>query len=95
LSQGPRRTIVGQWLEENGQIVGDQECRLIDQLVADHLVKRGSRDAGWTELYHDPSDGSYWELTYPQSHMHGGGPPTLTQITDEEVQTLYGTLKPD
>ncbi|MCP5251672.1 MAG: hypothetical protein H6939_08145 [Burkholderiales bacterium] len=32
---------------------------------------------------------SYWELTYPKSHMHGGGPPTLQRISKDEVYYRY------
>jgi len=33
--------------------------------------------------------GSDWELAYPHTEMHGGGPPVLTRLSLEQVQTLY------
>jgi len=49
------------------------------------------RDAGgWDILYRDPQDGRYWELIYPRSHMHGGGPPELRCLTPEETEKKYG-----
>ena len=59
-------------------------------MVDEHLVQLDQREGGWTILYQDPSDGRFWELTYPESQMHGGGPPTLTELATEEVEGLYG-----
>jgi hypothetical protein len=94
MSTSPPRRIVGEWLEKDGQVVANQECRIIQHLIADHFVRAGSREGGWTALFRDPTDGSLWELTYPHSERHGGGPPTLTQLTDQEARELYGHLPP-
>jgi hypothetical protein len=74
-----RKVIVGRWEEKDGQVVANQECRIIQHLIAEHLIKIGQRDGGWTNLYFDPTNGIFWEGTYPMSHMHGGGPPLLRQ----------------
>ncbi len=87
-----QRTIVGRWLEENGKVVASQECTIIDHLTKYHLIKVGERDSGWTQLFFDPVDGSYWERTYPQGHLQGGGTPMLTSLSTEEVRTLYGQV---
>lgn len=52
-------------------------------------IKIGTADDGWSILYQDKEDGRYWELTYPESGMHGGGPPTLTWLKFEEVEKKY------
>jgi hypothetical protein len=44
----------------------------------------------WQRLYKDPSDGRLWELTYPRSQMHGGGPRRLRVITPDEAASVYG-----
>ena len=41
-------------------------------------------------LYRDPGDGRYWELAYPNGEMHGGGPPSLIMLTEQEAKTKYG-----
>ncbi|GHT84102.1 hypothetical protein FACS18947_1060 [Bacteroidia bacterium] len=46
-------------------------------------------DAGWEMLYIDPHDKRLWELTYPKSEMHGGGPPMLRYITEENAKIKY------
>ncbi|GHT09378.1 hypothetical protein FACS189426_07610 [Bacteroidia bacterium] len=46
-------------------------------------------DAGWEMLYIGPHDKRLWELTYPKSEMHGGGPPMLRYITEENPKIKY------
>lgn len=46
-------------------------------------------DDGWEKLYQDSDDLRYWELTYPRSEWHGGGPPLLRYLTDEEAIARY------
>jgi hypothetical protein len=86
------RQYVGAWIEKNGTVVGNDQCEIIDHLVKHHLQRVGEREDGWTILYLDPRDDTFWERTYPQGEMHGGGPPTLTELSEEEVQSLYGTV---
>jgi hypothetical protein len=40
-------------------------------------------------LYVDPTDGRYWELTYPQGDMQGGGPPQIRVVSEEDAQARY------
>jgi hypothetical protein len=30
-----------------------------------------------------------WELTYPQSYLHGGGPPALYKIDENEAHKKF------
>jgi hypothetical protein len=62
----------------------------MDHLIAHDLVEIGTADAGWSTLYQDPEDGRYWELTYPMSDMHGGGPRSLTLVSDAVAAQKYG-----
>lgn len=87
--------IVGKWLKVSGKVRGDQACRIIAHLVENHLILVGEREGAWTKLYLDPMTGRYWEHTYPQSYMHGAGPPALTSISKERVQELYGRVPTD
>jgi hypothetical protein len=72
--------IRGEWIELGGRTQADENCHRIEQLTGGYLKKIGPDASGWDVLYQDPSDGSYWELTYPQSELHGGGPPSLTKF---------------
>ena len=67
----------------------------IQQLVSQHLQRLGTADGGWSFLFRDPKDGRYWELTYPRSEMHGGGPARLTEVTQETAQERYDITAPN
>ncbi len=41
-------------------------------------------------LYRDPADNRLWELSYPNSALHGGGPPMLRNCTLLEFKLKYG-----
>lgn len=87
----PQETLlVGRWFEKNGQVVADETCKRIDALIASYLEQVAMSAYGaWEVLYRDPSDGRYWERTYPQGDLHGGGPPQLKYITFEEAKAKY------
>ena len=89
----PSQTVLtGRWVERQGRIVADQTCRRIDALVRINLVEIGRDASGWDVLYRDPSDGRLWELLYPQSELHGGGPPQLRCVTIDDAKQKYGDL---
>lgn len=58
-------------------------------LVNNYLTKVASDGINWTVLYQDPEDRRYWELNFPNSELHGGGPPTLVCLSDEESFKKY------
>ena len=81
-------TLVGQWQTTAQGMVADEVSRRIQFLVAGALVKVAS--SGWETLFRDPSDQRFWELTYPQSELHGGGPPRLSNVTSTYASQKYG-----
>ena len=89
----PTETVLtGKWLSCGGRTVGDETCDRINDLVGSHLRKLGHDASGWEVLYRDPDDGRLWELTYPQSELHGGGPPQLRCLTLDEARKKYGDI---
>ena len=54
------------------------------------LVKLSHDASGWLTLYRDPVTEQLWELDYPHSERHGGGPRLLTQINPAEASLPYG-----
>ena len=87
---GPDETeIVGEWIVYEGEVQGDESCQRIHTLTKCYLEKLGSDQTGWETLYRDPGDGRLWERSYPQSEMHGGGPPTLRIVDREQIATKY------
>jgi hypothetical protein len=81
--------LVGAWVED-GDRTPDEVDRRIFWLVTRRLVLRGMAHAGWEQLYQDPRDGRFWELTFPQGSLHGGGPRLLTCVGPEVARERYG-----
>lgn len=84
--------ISGRWIRSLGRNVPDETCQRITELTRLHLVELGRDPSGWDALYRDPDDGRYWELIYPQSELHGGGPPQLRCLSLSEATTKYGDV---
>ena len=54
------------------------------------LPRLAITDGGWSALHFDPADGRFWEYTYPQSELHGGGPPLMHVLSEAEAREKYG-----
>lgn len=84
--------LTGKWIEIGGAVRGDAVCERIARLTDGMLdiVRDYPEAGGWVRLFRDKADGRYWERSYPQSELHGGGPPVLRWIHNEEVEKEYG-----
>jgi hypothetical protein len=84
--------LTGYWLVQNGKAHGDAACERIEWLLSHHLLKVADslEGGGWETLYRDPDDGRYWERTFPQGELQGGGPPQLRCLTADEARQKYG-----
>jgi hypothetical protein len=86
----PSESIIkGAWLHINGTTQADDNCRRIETLIATELQELAKDKSGWDTLYQDPQDGRLWELLYPESELHGGGPPTLQVIELSQAKAKY------
>ena len=83
--------LIGNWVKGGTGLIGDPVEERIKDLISRILEKVAvsPESGGWESLYRDPSDGRYWELTYPQSEMHGGGPKRLTNLSLSAAVTKY------
>lgn len=81
--------LTGHWVSSGDEIVGDETCNRIEQLVAGVLEKVASDSSGWDTLFQDPSDGRFWELYYPDSGAQGGGPPSIRHLEAKQVESKY------
>ena len=81
--------LVGGWIIVDGRAIADDVEQRIAWLVASVLEQVAKTSDGWTALCRDHSDGRYWELTYPRSEMHGGGPSLLTCIDASAAKSKY------
>lgn len=78
------KIITGKWLLHNNKMIGDDNTKRIEWLIKNSLIHIKDISNGWESVYKDPNDMRIWKLTYPQSHLHGGGPPQLINISLEE-----------
>jgi len=81
--------LIGKWIYDNGEIKKDEITLRIEWLISNYLQKIATDETGWSVLYLNPNDNKFWELTYPQSEIHGGGPPSLICITEDEAKEKY------
>jgi hypothetical protein len=90
-SINPSETLLtGRWVIQDGRAVADDVCQRIAALTKSYLTEMARDASGWNTLFRDPTDGRYWELSYPQSEFHGGGPPELRCLTTEAARQRYG-----
>jgi Immunity protein 27 len=83
--------LVGKWCKDGNRVVADEVELRIGELIAHELKKVAvNPDSGaWEVLFRDTHDGRYWELTYPQGEMHGGGPRRLTSLSPTAALAKY------
>jgi hypothetical protein len=81
--------IVGRWIFTGRKVIADEQCERIQWLTTNYLKKLGLDKTGWDVLFQDPNDSRCWELIYPNSEMHGGGPPSLILLSESDVKEKY------
>lgn len=79
----------GEWIMSAHGVFSDETCKRIEALTADVLKHLASDASGWYSLFEDPADGRLWELYYPSGEMHGGGPPSLRNVTAQQAASKY------
>jgi len=79
----------GAWTSKDGRVIEDPVSLRIKWLIGNWLRRKATDATGWDTLYEDPHDGRLWELIYPHSEMHGGGPPLLRVVTDADALLKY------
>jgi len=82
-------SLIGHWKMVDKAMTQDPVSDRIQWLTESSLREVSVDGDNWSALYQDPEDGRYWELTYPQGHMQGGGPPALNLISPEEAKQKY------
>lgn len=79
----------GNWIFDGHSVIEDSIAKRVNLLIQDYLIKIATSKSGWEILYQDPQDKRYWELTYPDSESHGGGAPSLINISEGEAKSKY------
>ena len=81
--------LVGKWELQGGRITGDAAEKRISWLVMNSLKRIAFTQGGYEILYQDPTDGRYWELTFPTPRGHGTGPQKLSLLTRRAALEKY------
>ncbi len=83
--------LIGKWISEAKAVRGDATCERIKWLTENHLkqIALSPQYGAWETLFQDPDDQRYWEQIFPQSEMHGGGPPALKCLSTEKAKAKY------
>ncbi|MCL8268641.1 Imm27 family immunity protein [Leptospira weilii] len=81
--------IIGSQITDDSGAQHDSNLSRVIYLIENYLIKIKTDNSGWDTLYQDPEDGRYWEATYPQSSIHGGGPISLFALTDEQAKKKF------
>lgn len=89
--QPNENVLTGTWVYVNNVMRGDDVCERIEWLIKHELKKIAPSPqwGDWETLFQDPSDGRYWERTYPQGDLQGGGPPQIQGISEDEAKAKY------
>ncbi|SFS08524.1 Immunity protein 27 [Dyella sp. OK004] len=87
--QSNESKLCGKWISEDGKLVADVTTKRIFHLVENELVEVARSEDGWSVLYLDKKDGRYWELNYPDSDQHGGGPPCLEFLSRDAALAKF------
>ncbi len=86
----PRESMIeGGYTYVGGILEFDANALRIEWLIENSLKKVTTDTSGWYILYQDLTDKRYWELSYPQSELHGGGAPRLEYINIEKAKLKY------
>jgi hypothetical protein len=81
--------LTGNWRGAIGGETDEVDARIF-HLVREMLEHVASAAEGWDQLFRDPADGRFWELTFPHGSLYGGGPRQLTVIDPARVAAKYG-----
>ena len=82
--------IRGRWEMAGLKVEGDVNVRRIQTLIETYLKTVAHDETGWETLYVEPNGQRFWELAYPRSDLHGGGPPMLRSLSAQEAREKYG-----
>jgi hypothetical protein len=79
----------GAWVETPDGTESDDVDRRIFWLVRRRLRPVAILHGGWDQLFIDPRDHRYWELTFPHGTLFGGGPRRLSELPAVLARAKY------
>jgi len=72
---------------EREQYLGNKGIEFVKSLIE---ISNNYKE--WKTLYKCRDCGEYWELSYPQSELHGGGPPVVNKLKGADLKKNWGIV---
>jgi len=76
-------------MSENPKNENRLEGNAGQEFARKNLIQVAVDDVNWKVLHRNPVTGEYWKEFFPQSEMHGGGPPVFVKISEEEAKREF------
>jgi hypothetical protein len=68
------------WYSEDGKMLAGADALAINEMLATKLEEVRTDVTNWIVIFRHRDTNQLWELSYPQSELHGGGPRRLRLI---------------
>src|ERR1700738_49650 len=80
----------GDWIvQKDRSVVADAIEKRIEWLTTQKPARIANGSSAGETLYRAPRDVRWWERTYPQGEMQGGGPRRLHLLSHDEAAAKY------
>lgn len=76
----PKSELREVWRVLDGKVIAEGDSAIIKDWLATKLDQVAVDWSGWITLYRHRGTGQFWELSYPNGEMHGGGPRLLRHL---------------
>ena len=87
-------SIVGGYTIIDGRRQPSESWQRIRRLRKSGLTLVCTSVDGWSALYLDVEHHRLWSLTFPEAGVHGGGPPALNAISEDEALAAFPSFDP-
>jgi len=67
---------------EDGKVAARGDAATIDEMLATKLEEVRTDATNWLVIFRHRETNQLWELSYPQSELHGGGPRRLRLMSE-------------
>jgi len=75
-----RADLADRWVMRGPAVSNEGDADEIDALLSTELIEVAKADDGWRILYRHRATSALWELSYPNSERHGGGPRRFREL---------------
>lgn len=82
--------LVGKWQMVSGKLGPNEMEQRIAWLITEYLIPVACGRNGWFYLFQDPHTQHFYQLSFPERHLHSnGGPMQLEKISKLMVKAVW------